>query len=114
ITDRGQNEQLLGDEPPGAVGDARWANDVDIERQMRTMLFPRSERHDADLSHFDGVVNFGPGQLLVAKFSGSAAHGIGDWEYWELVIGAWPLAIENDHHPGSGRMLALRPFGPTM
>ena len=74
ITDGGQHEQLVGHQPPGAVRDPGRADNIDIEREMRAVLFDRAARHDADLAQFDGVVDLRPGEFFVAEFSGGAAH----------------------------------------
>ena len=75
VADRGQHQQFVRDQASGAVSDPGRADDIDIERQMRAVLFHRAARHDADLAHLDGVIDLRPGQLFVAKFSGGAAHG---------------------------------------
>src|SRR5262245_7986018 len=42
---------------------------------MRAVLLDGAAGDDADLAQRDGVVDVGPGQLLVAVLGGGAAHG---------------------------------------
>ena len=75
VGDDGQHEQLVGDLPPGPVGDPERADEVHVERQVRPVLLDGAAGHEADLAQLDGVVDLGPGQLLVAVFrAGSAVH----------------------------------------
>jgi hypothetical protein len=56
------------------MGDAGGANHIDIERQMMTVLFDCAAWYNANFAEVDRIVDFGPGQLFVAKFRGGAAH----------------------------------------
>ena len=56
-----QDEHLVGNLAAGPVGDAQRADDVDIERQVRSMLLHGAAGHDAHLAHLDGVVDLRPG-----------------------------------------------------
>jgi hypothetical protein len=75
VTDGGQHEQFVGYQPSGAVSDPGWADNIDIKRKMRAVLFHGAARHDADFAELDGVIDFRPGEFFVAEFSGGAAHG---------------------------------------
>ena len=70
-----QDQHLARDLLADAVGDALWANNIDIQRQVRPVLLDRADGQDADLAQLDGVVDLGPGELFVAEFSSGTRHG---------------------------------------
>src|SRR5690349_20803741 len=78
VANGGQHKQLVWHQPSGAVGDSRWANNIDVEWQMMPVLFDRATRHETHLAHVDRVIDLRPGEFFVAKFSGGAAHGFSE------------------------------------
>jgi hypothetical protein len=77
VADGGEDEHLVGDCLPCASRDPRRADDVDVERQVGAVLLHGAAGYDADFPHLDGVVDLGPGELLVAIFRlGAACHGV--------------------------------------
>ena len=68
VGDDRQHEHLLGDLTAGAAGDLRGTDEVHVERQVRPVLLDGAARQDADFAQLDGIVDLGPGQLLVTVF----------------------------------------------
>ena len=74
VGDGGKDEQLVGDLAAGAERDLGRTEDVDVERQVRSVLLDGAARDDADLAELDRVVDLRPGQLCVAIFLCRAGH----------------------------------------
>src|SRR5262249_58178952 len=52
-------------------------DEVHVERQVRAVLLDGAAGHDTDLAQLDGVVDLGPGQLLVTVLpAGTAGHDV--------------------------------------
>src|SRR5262249_51421127 len=80
ITNGGQHEQFVRYQASSAQGDSRGANDVDIQWQMSAVLFHGATGDEANLPQLDGVIDFRQSELLIAEFSGGAAHGWCGWQ----------------------------------
>jgi hypothetical protein len=75
VGDDRQHEQLVRDQLAGAGRDAARADEIDVQGQMRAVLLDGAARQQADLAHFDRVVDLGPGQFFVAILGrGSTRH----------------------------------------
>lgn len=61
VSDGWEDEDFFWKQAAGATRDFGWANDIDIEGQMMSMLFNGPTGYDADFSQVDSVVDFGPG-----------------------------------------------------
>src|SRR5581483_7184476 len=75
VANRRQHQHFFRHSPASAASDFGGADNVYVERQVRPMLLYSAAGHDADFSHFDGIVDFGPGQLFIAILGlGTAGH----------------------------------------
>src|SRR5207253_4169711 len=72
VANGGKHQHLVGNQSAGAERNLGWADDIDIERQMGTMLFDRATRHDADVAEIHGVIDLRPGELFVTRFGGGS------------------------------------------
>src|SRR5258706_9739915 len=77
VADGREHEDLVRNLPSGAARDFHWADDVHVQGQVRAVVFHRATWHDADLAHFDRVINLRPGQFFVTIFlTRSGGHGM--------------------------------------
>ena len=74
ISDVRQNFYLVRNFPAGAVGNSSRADEIDVQRQVRTVLLNRAAGDDADLLLIDSVLNFRPGQFFLSMLLGDAVH----------------------------------------
>ena len=74
ITDRRKHQDLVRNLSTGAIRDSGWANHIDIERQVMTVLLDCAAGDDADLAEVNRVIDFGPNEFFVAKLSRGAGH----------------------------------------
>ena len=59
-----QHEDFVGKLLARAARNAVGTDQIDVERQVRTVLLDGSARNDADLVQRNRVVDFGPGQFF--------------------------------------------------
>src|SRR5262245_50426765 len=76
-----RHEQLVGNRHSRALGDPAGADQIDIQRQVMTMLLDRPARHNAHLSQLDRIVDLRPGQFLIPIFR-CRTRGC----HWSLVL----------------------------
>src|SRR5687768_10660624 len=86
-----QHEHLVGDFLAGAASDASGADQVDIQRQVRTVLLDGPAGDDAHLAQINRIVDLRPGELFVAVFGGGARH-----ERF-LAVETYPTNIDFTH-----------------
>ena len=71
-----QHQYLFGCPFPCSGCDSAGTDQVDIQRQMRTVLLNGSTGQDADFTEVDGVIDLRPGEFLVSVFGySSTTHG---------------------------------------
>src|SRR5262249_36629056 len=73
----GKQKHLFGDDRARAACNSGWADDVNVERQVRPVLLDRAAGEHADLAEFDRVVDLGPGEFLVAPLGFCPAGHVG-------------------------------------
>src|SRR6185369_1942784 len=82
VADGREHEDFVGNLSSGAARDFGWTNDVYVQRQVRSVLFHRATRHDADFAQFDSIINLRPGQFFVTMFlTRSSSH----WYFFDSV-----------------------------
>src|SRR5438093_2737118 len=72
VANGGKHQHLVRNQSAGATRNLGRADDIDIERQMGTMLFDRATRQDADFAQIHGVIDLRPGKLFVTIFGSGA------------------------------------------
>jgi hypothetical protein len=77
VRDSWQHEHLVGVGCSDSVGNRSGTHQVNVQRQVVTVLLDRPARNDANLILLNGIVNFRPREFLVAVFgAGFAGHRV--------------------------------------
>ena len=69
-----QDKDLVGKLPSGPMCDSARTDQINIQRQVVTVLLNGTTRKDANLPKIDRIVYLGPGQFLITILRGSSGH----------------------------------------
>ena len=65
VDKRRHDQHVVGDAFGRLFGHAARADDIDIHRQVGSVLFGRTDGHDDDFFGRDGLVDIGPSQFFI-------------------------------------------------